>query len=52
LGPSTCRVWQLIGIPYTSMREPGGIAKAIAVLRERRLAEMVGALAVEDAGDL
>jgi arginase len=46
------RLWQLIGVPYTSMREPGGIAKAIAVLRERRLAERLGALAVEDAGDL
>jgi arginase len=45
-------VWQLSGVPYTSMREPGGIANAIAVLRERGLGGRLGALGVEDAGDL
>jgi arginase len=45
-------MWQLTGVPYTSMREPGGIANAIAVLRQRGLAERIRALGVEDAGDL
>jgi arginase len=45
-------MWQLTGVPYTSMREPGGISNAIAVLRERALAGRLEALGVEDAGDL
>jgi arginase len=45
-------MWQLSGVPYTSMREPGGIANAIAALRERGLRERLGGLGVEDAGDL
>ena len=45
-------MWQLSGVPYTSMSEPGGIANAIAVLRERGLGGRLGALGVEDAGDL
>ncbi|HEX5894597.1 MAG TPA: arginase family protein [Solirubrobacterales bacterium] len=45
-------MWQLTGVPYTSMRKPGGIANAITVLRQRNLAERLGSLGVEDAGDL
>jgi arginase len=44
--------WELTGVPYTSMSEPGGIANAIPVLRQRGLAERLGGLGVEDAGDL
>jgi arginase len=44
--------WQLTGVPYTSMREPGGIAEAISVLRQRGVADRLAALGVEDAGDL
>jgi arginase len=44
--------WELTGVPYTSAREPGGIANAVTVLRELDLAGRLGALAVEDAGDL
>jgi arginase len=44
--------WQLTGVPYTSMREAGGIADAIAVLRERGVDERLRAVGVEDAGDL
>jgi arginase len=44
--------WQLSGVPYTSMKEPGGIADAIAVLREHGLADELRSLGVEDAGDL
>jgi arginase len=44
--------WQLTGIPYTSMRQAGGIAEAIGVLRDRALASRLGALGIEDAGDL
>jgi arginase len=44
--------WELIGVPYTSMREPGGIADAIGVLRERGLGERLSALGVRDGGDL
>ena len=46
------REWELVGVPYTSMKEPGGIARAIAVLRDRGLAERLGALGVVDGGDL
>jgi arginase len=43
----------LIGVPYTSMAKPGGIADAIAVLREAGLAERLAAGGdVRDAGDL
>jgi arginase len=45
--------FELIGVPYTSMARPGGIADAIAVLREAGLAERLAASAdVRDAGDL
>jgi arginase len=44
--------WELTGVPYTSMKEAGGIANAIAVLRECGLAEELRALGVHDAGDL
>jgi arginase len=44
--------WQLTGVPYTSMRAPGGIAEAIAVLRACGLAGRVGEHGVPDAGDL
>ena len=43
----------LIGVPYTSMAQPGGIANAIRVLREERLAESLATCGdVRDAGDL
>jgi arginase len=41
----------LIGVPYTSMAEPGGIADAIGVLRAAGLAAALGG-DVRDAGDL
>jgi len=41
--------FELIGVPYTSMARPGGIAGAIRVLRGAGLAERVAA---RDAGDL
>jgi arginase len=44
--------FELTGVPYTSMREPGGIANAIAVLRESGVAEELRSLGVSDAGDL
>jgi arginase len=44
--------WELTGVPYTSMKEPGGIANAIGALRECGLAEELLALGVDDAGDL
>ncbi|MDQ2631917.1 MAG: arginase family protein [Actinomycetota bacterium] len=44
--------WELIGVPYTSAREPGGIAEAIGVLRECGLAERLASLGIEDGGDL
>jgi arginase len=44
--------WELTGVPYTSAREPGGIARAIGVLRELGLAERLEAHGVVDAGDL
>jgi arginase len=43
----------LIGVPYTSMAKPGGIADAIRVLRDAGLAERLAARGdVRDAGDL
>jgi arginase len=43
----------LIGVPYTSMAEPGGIADAIRVLRDAGLAARLTAPGdVSDAGDL
>lgn len=42
----------LIGVPYTSMAKPGGIADAIRVLRGRGLARRLGEAGVEDWGDL
>ncbi|HST68074.1 MAG TPA: arginase family protein [Solirubrobacterales bacterium] len=44
--------WELTGVPYTSAREPGGIAEAIGVLRDCGLAERLADAGVEDAGDL
>jgi arginase len=44
--------WELIGVPYTSAREPGRIAEAIGVLRGCGLAERLADLGVEDGGDL
>jgi arginase len=44
--------WELTGIPYTSARDPGGIADAIKVLRGLGLAERLGDHGVADAGDL
>jgi arginase len=44
--------WRLLGVPYTSMRLPGGIAHGIDVLRSRGLAERLSGLGVGDAGDL
>lgn len=44
--------WELTGIPYTSARDPGGIADAIKVLRGVQLAERLGEHGVADAGDL
>lgn len=46
------RSWQLFGVPYTSMREPGGIDEAIGVLRAVGLFETLEQLAVVDGGDL
>jgi arginase len=46
-------MFDLIGVPYTSMAKPGGIADAIHVLRDAGLAERVAARGdVRDAGDL
>lgn len=44
--------WELIGVPYTSMARPGGIATAIDVLRSAGLAERLGDLGVPDGGDM
>jgi arginase len=45
--------FDLIGVPYSSMAKPGGIANAIRVLREVGLGERVAATAgVRDTGDL
>jgi arginase len=44
--------WELVGVPYTSMARPGGIATAIDVLRAAGLKERLGAFDVRDAGDM
>lgn len=44
--------WELIGVPYTSMARPGGIATAIDVLRSAAVAERLGELGVHDRGDM
>ena len=44
--------WELVGVPYTSMARPGGIAAAIDVLRSAGLAEQLGASGVHDADDM
>jgi arginase len=45
--------FELIGVPYSSMARPGGIADAIRVLREVGLAErIVAGAASRDSGDL
>jgi arginase len=46
------RRFQLVGVPYTSMAEPGGIANAISVFRDLDLAERLGELGVADEGDM
>ncbi len=45
-------IWELIGVPYTSARTPGGIADAIRVLRSCGLAQRLADLGVEDGGDM
>src|ERR671918_686848 len=44
--------WELIGVPYTSMARPGGIAEAIGALRSAGLAERLAGLGVPDTGDM
>lgn len=44
--------WELVGVPYTSMREPGGIDRAIGVLRGAGLADALARHGVADGGDL
>lgn len=44
--------FELVGVPYTSIAEPGGIANAIAVFRELGLAERLARLGVADRGDM
>jgi arginase len=44
--------WEMIGVPYTSARRPGGIADAIAVLRAAGVAERLADAGVVDGGDL
>jgi arginase len=45
-------MWELVGVPYTSMAEPGGIANAISVYRELDLAERLAGLGATDGGDM
>lgn len=45
--------FELVGVPYTSMAEPGGIARAIGVLRSAGLVDRLQAAGdLRDAGDL
>jgi arginase len=44
--------WDLVGVPYTSMARPGGIATAIDVLRAVGLGARLGAIGIRDAGDM
>ena len=45
--------FEIVGVPYTSMAAPGGIARAIGVLRSAGLVERLRAAGeVDDAGDL
>jgi arginase len=44
--------WDLIGVPYTSAAEAGGIAHAITALRAAGLADRLAAMGVDDTGDL
>jgi arginase len=46
------RPFQLVGVPYTSMAEPGGIANAISVFRDLGLAERLAESGVADDGDM
>jgi transcriptional regulator GlxA family with amidase domain len=46
----TMRPFQLVGVPYRSMAESGGIANAISVFRELDLAKRLAELGVEDVG--
>lgn len=48
----TMRPFQLVGVPYTSMAESGGIANAISVFRGLDLAQRLAQLGVEDEGDM
>src|SRR3712207_1254843 len=50
--PEPVTGWELVGVPYTSMARPGGIASAIDVLRSAGLAVQLAELGVQDAGDL
>lgn len=45
-------MWELVGVPYTSMAEPGGIANAISVFRDLGLAERLARLGAADGGDM
>jgi arginase len=49
---SAARTFQLVGVPYTSMAAPGGIANAISVYRDLDLAERLAELGVADDGDM
>jgi arginase len=44
--------WELFGVPYTSMGQPGGIAEASRVLRSVGLGTRLQMLDVHDEGDL
>jgi arginase len=44
--------YELIGVPYTSMARPGGIARAAEALRNAGLAESAARSVVVDGGDL
>ena len=48
----TASDWELVGVPYTSAAQPGGIARAISVLRADGLAEQLRRHGVVDGGDL
>ena len=44
--------WELVGVPYTSMADGGGIDTAIEVLRANGLARRLDTVGATDAGDL
>ncbi len=49
---TACMEWELVGVPYTSMSAPGGIAAAIGVLRGAGLAGRLAERGVRDGGDI